>query len=112
MKHFCGRWMSICSAAFPVCLTAMLAIAVLLFAKKYSDCSEHFNSDDLTTIAFGDDLLGRGGEMAGWHIPFAPYLFPDLLIHLPVQALISDLALIFLGYALLFNAGLVAVVTW
>jgi hypothetical protein len=97
---------------FPPLLAALLGAGILLSGHKYNASPAAFNSDDLYAVSFCRDLLGSGYPMSGWHLPGAPYLFPDMVLLLPCLWLSSDLAVAFLAYALAFNAALVAVLFW
>ena len=63
--------------------TLLPALAVLaLVVQVLALCAEHFqpnlNSDDLYLYLFCQDVLGRGGPLAGWTLGSAPYFFPDV----------------------------------
>ena len=63
--------------------TLLPALAVLaLVTQVLALCAEHFqanlNSDDLYLYLFCQDVLGRGGPLAGWTLGSAPYFFPDV----------------------------------
>src|SRR5690242_14363806 len=98
--------------AVPSLLALLLAAGILLLGHKYGTSPAAVNSDDLYAVSFCQDLLGSGYPMSGWHLPGAPYLFPDMALLLPCLWLSSDVAVAFLAYALAFNAALVAVVFW
>jgi hypothetical protein len=98
--------------ALPALLVLLLPLVVILQGHKFATVGEAFSSDNLYTVAFCDDLLGRGHALTGWHLPGAPYLFPDIALLLPCRLLFRDVALLFLAYALLFTAALSQALAW
>lgn len=69
----------------------LLAVVFTLFAYHYMQDTTCFNSDHLYCIHFCDDVL-HGRDVQGWHLPAAPYLFPDMVLVLGSMALTSNLA--------------------
>src|SRR4051794_39979076 len=99
------------TAAAPAALTALLVLAMLFLEHHFCSQANSFDSDTLFAVEVGQDLLGRGYEFAGWHLPGAPYLFPDTLLTLLSLALCKNLAVAFLLYNLLLYAVMLAALT-
>ena len=55
-----------------------------------------------------DDLL-HGRDVTDWHLPGAPYVFPDLIVLLPCQWLAPHLPAAFLAYCFMIHLSLAAV---
>jgi hypothetical protein len=91
-------------------LGALLLLAATGAACNYFNDPNGFNSDDLYCSAFCEDVL-HGRAMRGWHLPGAPYTFPDVLLLLPCHALFADLGHAFVAYGFLFYLLLLAVLT-
>lgn len=70
-----------------------------------------FNSDDLLCSDLCEDLL-HGRSLSGWHLPCAPYLFPDLPLLAPCHLLAPNIAIEFLAYCLVFHLCLLAILAW
>lgn len=99
-------------AWFAPILAALLAVVMLgMLVDNYVQSSRAFNSDNLYCNAFCDDLL-RGRDMRGWHLPGAPYLFPDVLLLIPYQYLFSNLVFVYLAYCITFYSMMAAILTW
>jgi hypothetical protein len=99
-------------AALPALLTGLLALAVLFLAHRYRTCyASCFNSDDLYPVELCQDILGRGYERSNWHIPYAPQVFPEIVLLLPCVLLFRDLLLVYLAYNFLYHGISVAVLT-
>jgi hypothetical protein len=86
----------------------LLAATFALFACNYVQSDTSFNSDHLYCIHFCDDVL-HGRDIQGWHLPAAPYLFPDMVLVCVSMSLTSNLAAIFTLYQA-FYYGLLLVV--
>jgi hypothetical protein len=95
------------AAAWPAGVTALLALAILFLGARYCRHWSAFNSDDLWAVEVSEDLLGRGYELRGWHLPYAPYLFPDLALLVVAMTFWKGLVASFLTYNFLY-AGLMA----
>jgi hypothetical protein len=98
-------------AAAPAGLAALLGLTLFLFGYQFQQDPGSFNSDDLYPAAVCDDVL-VGRELPGWHMPAAPYPFPDVLLLLPCRAAFGNIAAAFAAYAALFYALLLAAVAW
>src|SRR5689334_4209452 len=96
---------------FAILVGVLLPAIVLLLLVSYARSPFSFNSDNLYCNAFCDDIL-HARDMTGWHLPGAPYIFPDMLLLLPCQALTSNLFLTYFAYCLLFYFLMTAVLTW
>jgi hypothetical protein len=81
---------------------ALLVLAGSVLLSAAYNRAANYNSDDLTMVDFCDDLLA-GRMLAGWRLPGAPYLFPDLFLLLPCRLLFDDLARLFLAYTVLWQ---------
>lgn len=92
----------------PLLFTALLIVNLVLLVYGYLADPSAFNSDNLLSSAQCLDLL-HGREVTDWHLPGAPYLFPDLLILAPCQAVAPSLPIAFLVYALTIHLSLAAV---
>lgn len=96
----------------PVFLALALVLAVVVQSNNYIKGGYAYNSDDLYPAAFCRGALGHTVSMVGFHLPGAPYLFPDLAVLIPLAWVISNVALLHLAYSLLYFAALVAIMTW
>src|SRR5262245_46905033 len=79
----------------------LFVLVLILFGYQYLQNPFSFNSDNLYCLQFCDDLL-HGREMQGFHVPAAPYLFPDMALLLPCAALTSNLSAVFFLYSALY----------
>jgi hypothetical protein len=86
--------------------------ALVLWGAGYGACASCFNSDDLYLVELCDYILNHGPNLVGWHLPPAPYLFPDLPLLLGCRLFVSNLAVLFLAYAVLFYSLLAVVLAW
>jgi hypothetical protein len=92
-----GGFRSPAATAFAAVVAAMLVVVGFLLGCVYLGCPCAFNSDHLYPSALCRDLrLGR--PLAGWYVPGAPYLFPDVLLLVPCQLLPGGLAGEFIGW--------------
>jgi hypothetical protein len=103
------RWPA--AAPFGVVLAAAVGIAVLLLGCTYLASGSAFNSDHLYPSAVCEDFR-QGRSLAGWYLPGAPYLFPDMALMLPCQVLSGNLAGQFLAYDFALFGCLFAAVAW
>jgi hypothetical protein len=95
----------------PASAALLLLAALAVLASDYLHWPAGINRDDfLSALQCQDVLDGRGLE--GWHLPGAPYLFPDALLLLPCQALTADLGAAFTLYHFLFYLALLACLAW
>jgi hypothetical protein len=102
---------TLAAAGFAAVVAVLVAAALFLLGCTYVRCPSAFNSDHLYCTAFCEDLrLGR--PLAGWCLPGAPYLFPDMALMLPCQFLPGGLVSEFLGYLFVLFACLLAAVAW
>ncbi len=106
------RWASrLAGRAAVVLVAALLGLALFLLACAYIGSEGPFDSDNLYPSDLCADLrLGR--PLTGWHLPGAPYLFPDVLWLLPCQLLPRGVAGEFLGYCFAQWLCFVAAITW
>lgn len=95
----------------PLLVVSLLIVSLFLLVCGYLVDATAFNSDNLLSVAQCDDLL-HGRDMADWHLPGAPYVFPDLLLLLPCQMLAPTLPFAFLAYALVLHLALTACLAW
>jgi hypothetical protein len=98
-------------SAPPLFVVSVLVVSLFLLVSAYLAGPTAFNSDNLLCCAQCDDLL-HGRDVIDWHLPGAPYLFPDLLLLLPCQGLAPTLPLAFLAYGLLLHLALAASLAW
>jgi hypothetical protein len=96
---------------FALLVLALAGISVFLLGHAYLTSPGAFNSDDLLCSDLCDDLL-HGRDMTGWHLPGAPYVFPDVVLLAPCHLLAPNIAVEFLAYGLLIHLGLLVGVTW
>lgn len=65
----------------PIILIASIVLGnVVLYFSHQLDLSWIFNSDVSLLPAFYEDVFLNGGKYSLWHMPAAPYLFPDLVL--------------------------------
>jgi hypothetical protein len=95
----------------PLFVVSVLILSLFLLVSGYAADPTAFNSDDLLSSAQCDDLL-HGRDVTDWHLPGAPYLFPDLLLLLPCQLLAPTFPLAFLAYCLLLHLALAVSLAW
>jgi hypothetical protein len=89
----------------------LLLVALLLLCDNYLQWPWAFNSDNLYCWDLcGDVVAGR--PLAGWHLPGAPYLFPDVLLLLPIRWLTCNAVAGFCAYCFVFYLLLLAVLIW
>jgi hypothetical protein len=99
-------------AAVPHLLLGLLLIASLyLIGCTYARSDGAYNADHLYCSDFCRDVW-QGRSLAGWHLPGAPYLFPDMLWVLSCQLLPGGVAGEFMGYCFAFFLSLLAAVVW
>ncbi|MGH7223448.1 MAG: hypothetical protein ACRELF_09485, partial [Gemmataceae bacterium] len=82
----------------PVGAAVLLVLTFALAWYRFFNNPFSFNSDHLYCLHFCDDLL-HGRDLRGWHLPAAPYLFPDMLLLCAVRLLTSHVASVFLLYS-------------
>ena len=88
----------------------LLALVFFLLYYHFLQNDRSFNSDQLYCIHFCDDLL-QGRDVQGFHMPAAPYIFPDITLLTLCNLLTSDLAALFLLYSLLYYSLLLFVLS-
>jgi hypothetical protein len=99
------------SAAFAAVVAVLVVVVLFLLGCTYVAWHGAFNSDHLYPSAFCADVrLGR--PLAGWYLPGAPYLFPDMALILPCQLLPGGLVGEFMGFVFAFFACLLGSVVW
>lgn len=87
-----------CAGSLAAALLLVLAFTLAWY--RFLNLPLSFNSDQLYCLHFCDDLL-NGRDLRGWHLPAAPYLFPDMLLLCALKLLTSHLA----GILLLYSAA-------
>lgn len=97
--------------ALPLFVVSLLIVSLFLLVCGYLANPAAFNSDNLLSSAQCDDLL-HDRDVSDWHLPGAPYVFPDLLLLLPCQLLAPTLPFAFLAYCLILHLTLAASLTW
>jgi hypothetical protein len=95
----------------PILVVVLLFVTLFLLVYGYLTDPSAFNSDNLLSCVQCDDLL-HGRDMTGWHLPGAPYVFPDLLFLAPCQALSPTTPVAFLAYCFLIHLSMTTVVFW
>jgi hypothetical protein len=95
----------------PLLVVSLLIVSLFLLVCSYLVDPTAFNSDNLLSSAQCDDLL-HGRDVTDWHLPGAPYVFPDLLLLLPCQSLAPTLPIAFLAYCLILHLALAASLAW
>jgi hypothetical protein len=96
---------------FTLLVLGLAAMSLVLLVHAYLVSPTAFNSDNLLCSAVCDDLL-HGRDVRGWHLPGAPYVFPDLLLLVPCQLLAPNVAIEFLAYCFAFHLCMLAVLAW
>jgi hypothetical protein len=92
-------------------VAVLLALTLFLLGYRYLTWPSAFNSDDLLCSNIVEDVF-RGEDIHEWHLPGAPYLFPDLFLLAPCRWLAPNLVVEFLAYHFLFWGLMVAVLWW
>jgi hypothetical protein len=92
----------------PLGAAVLLVLAFTLAWYRFFNIPSCFNSDQLYCLHFCDDVI-HGRDLRGWHLPGAPYLFPDMLFLCTLRLLTSDIAVVFLLYAAMYYLLLLAV---
>jgi hypothetical protein len=82
-------------------LVGLYLAGLFLFTATLTRQPTSFNSDDLYCPSVCEDLLQKR-DMQGWHFTAVPYVFPDLMLLLPCQALSTNLVVVILLYDFLF----------
>jgi hypothetical protein len=103
------RW-GVAIAAGSVVLSAAV-LALFLFGYRYVSLPAAFSSDDLLCSAVVEDVLA-GRDVHEWHLPGAPYLFPDVVLLIPCRLAAPNLVVEFLAYHFLFWGLVVAALAW
>lgn len=86
----------------------LLAVVFSLFGYHLLQDPFSFNSDQLYCIHFCDDFW-QGRDVQGFHMPGAPYVFPDMALLLLCRMLTSNVAALFLLYSFLYYSLLILV---
>jgi hypothetical protein len=110
-----GRVRKIGAALLPWLLPGaavlLLLGALAVLAAQYLHGYGAISADDFLCVSLCQDVLD-GRSLDGWHLPGAPYLFPDDLLLLGCQALTADVGLAFTLYLALFYLALLACLAW
>ncbi len=99
------------SSLFMVLVAGMAMTSVFLLSYSYLSWSGAFNSDNLLCSALCDDLR-HGRDVREWHLPGAPYLFPDVLLLTFCQALTPHVVAEFVAYCFVLHLSLFGVLAW
>ncbi len=75
----------------------LLVLVFLLAWYRFANHDLSFSSDHLYCLHFCDDAI-HGRDLRGWHLPAAPYLFPDMVVLSAAAVLTSDVAAVLLLY--------------
>ena len=75
------------TAGWPVVVAGLVLAVVLALRLAAGVMNRTLSSDVLYSYVLAADALAGKYPLAGWTLPGAPYLFPDVLLHLPVLAL-------------------------
>jgi hypothetical protein len=94
-----------------VLFVILFALSLFHLGYAYLASPSAFNSDNLMCSVLCSDLL-HGRDVTGWHLPGAPYLFPDLALLTPCQALAPNVVGEFLSYCFVFHLLLLSVLIW
>ncbi len=111
-----GRWLRWARTVSCCVLPAALVVAAVFcladhYGKRSGGSAGSFNSDDLYTIDVCRQVAA-GYDLRGYHLPAAPYVFPDMVLQIPGMVLSADHGIVFLVYGLLYY-GLCAVgIAW
>ncbi len=111
MESAFRRWWGAAAWFGVAALGVLLLLVGVLFSYHFFQDPCSFNSDDLYCSALCEDVL-HGRDLRGWHMPAAPYPFPDVLLLLPCHALTSNVGAAFVAYAAVFYLLLVIVLAW
>jgi hypothetical protein len=95
----------------PGAAALLLLAALAVLASNYLHWPAGINPDDFLCAQQCQDVLD-GRSLEGWHLPGAPYLFPDDLLLLGCQALTADLGVAFTLYHFLFYLALLSCLDW
>jgi hypothetical protein len=111
-----GRWARGLGRCLGCVVPAGLVVAAVLFlADLYGGAPlggvDNFHSDDLYTVDICRQAVA-GYDLRGCHLPYTPYVFPDMVLQLPGMALSSDVGIVFLTYGLLYYGLTVVVLAW
>lgn len=95
-------------SALALLMPLLAAVGVVLLVENYLTDPGAFNSDDLLCSTLCDDCL-RGRDLREWHLPAAPYIFPDLPLLAPCHRFAPNIAIEFLLYCSVIHSCLLAV---
>jgi hypothetical protein len=99
------------AAVLPAALVVLLLLTLLALGRRYCAHPAAFNSDNLFAVEFCETVLGDGGELRHYHLPCAPYVFPDMVLCLAAVALSRELLVVFLTYDILYYGLTLATLT-
>jgi hypothetical protein len=95
----------------PLGWAVLLLVVLLLLCDNYLSGGGAFNTDNLYCWDLcGDVMAGR--LLTGWHLPGAPYFFPDMLLLLPIRCLTSSPLVGFCAYCFVLYLLMLAALTW
>jgi hypothetical protein len=106
-----GRLRGLAAAALAVPVATLLGASLYLLVCAYIGGGDAFDSDSLYPSDLCADIR-QGRPLTGWHLPGAPYLFPDVLLLLPCQLLPRGLAGEFMGYCVALWLATAAAIAW
>ncbi len=89
------------AAVGPAVVGVLLLLALLALGHRYCAHPAAFNSDNLFAVEVCENLLA-GCELRHYHLPCAPYVFPDMVLALVAVAVCKGLPAIFLTYNLFY----------
>jgi hypothetical protein len=95
----------------PLTAVLLLAGALAVLSSEYLNCARGINRDDFLCPDECQDVLD-GRSLEGWHLPGAPYLFPDDLLLLACQGVCPHLGAAVTLYTFVFYFALVAGLAW
>ncbi|MEW6265815.1 MAG: hypothetical protein AB1641_22305 [Thermodesulfobacteriota bacterium] len=96
--HLPGRW----STASRLLIGLFLMVILGLLAWRHlASLLTTLNADDFYLPALYKDLLTERYDLTNWHLPPAPYFFPDLPVFFILNSLLPDLGYAFSLYGLL-----------
>jgi hypothetical protein len=108
---FPGAWVFALLNTLGVIALAFLALYLVVGRYNEPSATLAYNSDDVAFLALADDLL-QGSDLSAWHLPVAPYLFPDVVLLLLCRLLFVEVAWVFFAYTCLFYSLFAAALAW
>src|SRR5689334_2809481 len=94
-----GKWVGGVGRFLGWAVPAGLVVAAVFFLADLYGGAPHggvdcFNSDDLYTVDVCRQTVA-GYDLRGFHLPYSPYVFPDMVLQLPGMALTADVDVVF-----------------